>query len=158
MRNRLGIYLTLLLSVAAQFFALKYLKLFPDLALITAVFAGIFMGPFEGVAVALIAGFARGCFSVGTVGVDMLTFPLVAYVSSLFSGMFYRRNLLFDMAAVLTAAIFIFSIQAVYISLFFGVDVSVASVLSESRAQIFFTVLAVPFVFPFWCAFLMVEE
>ena len=158
MKNRILVYTVLLFSLALQLFALRYLRVFPDLALMMAVFAGIFLGSFEGVAVGLAAGFLRGCFSSGTAGLDMGTFAVVAYASSVFSSMFYKRNLLFDMISVLAAAIFIFSAQALYFSVLYGVDVYVMSVLKESLRQILFTVLAVPFIFPVWCAFLKVEE
>ena len=123
-----------------------------------AVFAGIFFGPFEGIVLALLAGFVRGCFSSGTTGLDMVTFVIVAYASSVFSSMFYKRNLLFDMVSVLLAAVFVYAAQALFFSSLYGSDVSVMSVLGESRGQIFFTVIAVPFVFPFWCALLRIEE
>lgn len=158
MKNRLALYITLIISVAAQLLALKYFRVFPDLALMIAVFSGMFFGPFEGVVVGLFSGFLRSCFSSGTMAVDMVTFSLSAYASSIFSLMFYKRNLLFHVVSVMASAFLVFFAQALYLRYLYGVDISLASVLTETRGQVFLSALTAPFIFPIWALILRVEE
>lgn len=158
MKNRFGAYIILLLSLALELFALKYSRVFPELTLMFVVFAGIFFGPFEGVVLGVTAGFLRACFSSGTFGTDMIMFAFIAYVSSVFSVMFYKKNPLFHAVLVLAAFISFLSAQAIFFSAAYGTDIPVVTVLNGSRLQILFTVLTAPFIFPLWCSFLKIEE
>lgn len=158
MKNRTLPYLLLLFSLTVQMILLRYVTVFPDLVLMTAVFGGIFLGPFQGAALGLAGGFLRGCFSSGTIGPDMVVFSISAYLSSVFSMMFYKRNPLFHIFSVLISAVCVFMAQAVYLSYRYGADISPIAVLAASRTQIFLTALAAPLLFPLWAFALEVEE
>jgi rod shape-determining protein MreD len=158
MKNSSGAYITLVISLVAQLFALKYFRVSPDLMVMITVFSGIFLGVFEGAALGLTAGFLRGCFSSGTIGPDMFALSVSAYAAAAFSSMFYRFNPLFHVVSVILASVFVLFAQATYLSSFYGVDVSFAGVLAEYRWQIFLTALFTPFMFRLWSSILGSEE
>jgi hypothetical protein len=152
------LYLLLVGSLVIQLFALKYFREFPDLALMMAVFAGIFFGPFEGAALGLASGFFRGCFASGSTGLDMVVFSAVAYVSSLFSLMFYKRNPLFHVIAVLAASLFVLFAQSVYFGSVYDAEISFMDVLARNKSQIFLTAAFSPLIFSLWSVLLKTEE
>ncbi|MFA6636050.1 MAG: hypothetical protein WCV56_02900 [Candidatus Omnitrophota bacterium] len=158
MNRAASLYVLLIGSLVIQLFALKYFRAFPDLALMTAVFAGIFFDPFEAAALGLAAGFFRSCFASGSTGLDMVIFSAAAYISSLFSLMFYRRNPLFHVIAVLAASLFVLFTQAVYFGAVYDAEISFIDVLSRNKGQIFLTAAASPIIFPLWSVLLKTEE
>ncbi|HPN73307.1 MAG TPA: rod shape-determining protein MreD [Candidatus Omnitrophota bacterium] len=158
MKNRLTAYTILIASISGQLFALKYFRFFPDLTFLYTVFFGIFYGPYEGAVMGLAAGFLRACFSVGTSGLDMFMLPVTAYVSYLFSELFYKKNPLFQVLMSLSGFVFFISAQAFFLGGVYDLDMKLTDVLSESRWQISLTVLAAPFIFPLWCGILRTGE
>ncbi len=147
MKDRLYLYSLLVIFLSVQVVLMKRTAWVPDLVLLTVVFTGIFRGWGEGAVFGLAAGFLRGCFSVGTPGLDILLFPAVGAVSSVLPAMFYRQN---PAAQVFAATAVVFTVVAahtLYLNATCGNDIGIFFALKNSWKCLALTVAVSPLVF-----------
>ena len=147
MKKHIWVYAVLVFSLSLQLSVLRNIRLLPDLALLVVVFTGIFFGPLEGVALGALAGFLRGCFSPGTMALNVALFPAVGYISSVISAMFYKKNPLFHVVCVLVGVLFIVSVQILYFNSMHAAEMTLRDVLLHNRIRLALTVLSAPLVF-----------
>ena len=157
MKKRLRLYSLIFASVLVQVFALRYIPIFPDIILLIVVFSGIFFGPAEGAVAGLVAGFMRGCFSAGTFPVDLVVFPLVGYLSSMLSVLFYKRNPAFQLFAAAVGMFLVVSFHTLYFNAVGG-GLSLSSVFIKSWKYLAVTVFISPFIFAILGTLLQLEE
>mgnify|MGYP006306368349 CR=1 FL=1 len=146
-RRRTTLFALLVICFAVQAFAMKRTGVFPDLVLLVVVFTGIFFGSREAVAFGLIAGFMRGAFSVDTMGVDILVFPLVGALSSMLGGMVYHQNPAAQMLAVSASIVVVIAAHTGYLNMISGNNASLLHVFYASWKTIALTVAVSPFFF-----------
>jgi rod shape-determining protein MreD len=158
MKTRLYLYGLLIISVAIQAVLVKRTVWFPDMILLMVVFAGVFRGGIEGLEFGLAAGLLRGCFSVGTLPLDIFLFPAVGAISAGLTRMFYRQN---PAAQIFTTVIAVFIVvvaHTLYLNITGGNDVEIPFVFRASWKHLAVTVLVSPFVFAFLKESLRLEE
>ncbi|MDD4956676.1 MAG: LytS/YhcK type 5TM receptor domain-containing protein [Candidatus Omnitrophica bacterium] len=117
MRKNIYFIVILLFALALQTVSLKSLRWFPDIVLLMVVFAGIFGGSVEGFVVGLIAGFFRGCFSVETMALDMVLFPVVGLIASMLSRTIYAHNPLAQEITAVVAVLTVLTAHALYLGI-----------------------------------------
>jgi len=94
-----------------------------------------------------LAGFLRGLMSVHTLPVDIVIFPLLAFVSGVISHIFYRHN---PVTHIFIAASAIFSLIAAhltYLNIISGSQMNLGPVFEDSWRTITATILLAPFIF-----------
>ena len=158
MKTRIYLYVLLIVSVMVQAVLLKHVAWFPDIILLVVVFTGIFRGGIEGLELGLVAGFFRGCFSVGTLPLDILLFPAVGAISSMSTRMFYRQNPATQIFTTMVAAITVVIAHTLYLNMTGGNDVGIPFVFLASWKCLAVTVFVSPFVFAFLKELLRLEE
>ena len=156
--KRLYIFLLLLLFVLLQVGLFKGAAWSPDLIVLMVVFIGIFRGTREALVYGLIAGFLRGCFSEGTIYLDILLFPLAGMVSSILGRMFYRQNPAVQALNALIVMVLIMFVHTAFLNITSGNDIPISFVYAASWRRIAVTVLVSPFVFSFLAYLLRLED
>ena len=156
MRKRL--YFSLIIVVLIQAMLMRRIFWFPDLVLLTVVFAGIFRGNLEGVCTGFVAGFLRGCFSVNMLGLDIFLFPFIGIMSAMMPRMFYRQNPAAQMFTVLITMVTAITAHTLYLNFVGGNDITVSSVLLRSWKCLAVTIMVSPLFFMFLKSLLRMEE
>lgn len=158
MKNTIKIYIALVITLSIQLLASRYSKIFPDLSLMLVVFGGIFFGFLEGVALGIVTGFLRGCFSSGAMAPQVISLGVVAYMSSMFSSMFYRKNPFFHALSILVACLLVVFVQIVHLRTSYSSDISFLEFTVANKWRVFYTVLTGPLIFQFWFFLFRTEE
>jgi rod shape-determining protein MreD len=157
MRKQLLLYVLIFVSVLLQVFVLRYAPAFPDIILLLVVFSGIFFGVAGGLSAGFVAGFLRGCFSVGTFPADLFIFPIVGYISSMLSFLFYKRNPAFQVFAAAVGMFLVVFFHTLYFNATGGA-LSLSSVLLKSWKYLAVTIFLSPFIFAILGSLLQIEE
>ena len=122
------------------------------------VFVSIFRGSVEGAGFGLVAGFLRGCFSVGTFPVDIFLFPIVGMISSLFPKMVYRHKPVAQVFISMVAIFFVITVHVTYINLTSSNNVGIPFVFLNSWRPITATIITAPILFAVLRIALNVQE
>lgn len=158
MRKRIFLYSLLVTFVLTQVVLMKCVTWFPDIILLIVVFTGVFWGGVEGLGVGFAAGFLRGCFSIGTLPVDILVFSAVGVISWLLAKMFYHQNPVVQIVITIVALLIVVISHTVYLNVISGNNVSLPLVLLASRMSLTVTVFISPVVFSFLKGLVGVKE
>lgn len=158
MSRLLWLYALLLVSVVAQSVLFRFVVWFPDLILLTVVFAGIFRRLDEAVVLGVVAGFLRNCFSVQPLFLDIFLFPLVGIISFLLGGMFYRRNPVVQIFTSLVCMAMVVAAHLLYFNLAMGNDIAIVPVFIRSKGVIAVTALFSPLFFAIFKGLQLQEE
>ncbi len=149
MKKNLNILILLLGSVFIQIFLTRNIICFPDIILLVVVFAGIFLGAGSGAWVGITAGFLRGCFSCGTIFLDISLFLIIGINSSFLAEKFYKYNPVVQ-SFISGAAIFItITGRTLYFNVAGGNPVSILSPYAANWKMIGITILLSPIFFAF---------
>jgi len=146
-RTLLFVFLTC--CFAMQVVIMRRTDAFPDIVLLVVVFSGIFLGGAEAVIVGLIAGFFRGCFSVGTMGLDIFLFPLLGAFSSALGRRVYRQDPVAQVLTVISALVILVVSHTAYLNILSGNSISVWSMFLRSWKALAATVIISPLFFAF---------
>jgi len=122
------------------------------------VFVSIFRGSIEGARFGLVAGFLRGCFSVGTFPVDIFLFPVVGMISSLFPKMVYRDKPVAQVFISVAAIFFVIAVHVIYINLASSSNVGIPFIFLNSWRTITATIVTAPILFAVLRVVLNVQE
>ncbi len=158
MRTRVYLYSLLIVSVGVQVILMRRIVWFPDLILLMVIFTAIFRGGIEGAGFGLAAGFLRGCFSVGTLPLDIFLFPAVGAISARLTRMFYRQNPAAQVFTTVIAALIVVAAHTLYLNVTAGNDVKISFAFLSSWRSVIVTVLVSPFAFAFLKTLLRLEE
>ncbi|MEA3489188.1 MAG: rod shape-determining protein MreD [Candidatus Omnitrophota bacterium] len=149
MKIRWRSFICLIVCVLVQVALMRYVTFFPDVILLFVVFTGIFRGGTEAAVSGFLAGFLRGCFSVGTSALDIFLFPAVGILSSALGGKVYRQN---PVAQIFIAAIAVVTVviaHTIYLNVMTGSGIGIGFVFLNSWKTLVATVLVAPFFFVF---------
>jgi len=144
MKNRVHLYILLVISVLVQVVLMKHAVWVPDIILIMVVFAGIFLGVAEGLGFGLAAGFLRGCFSVQTFPLDIFLFPIIGLISAMLARMFYRQNPAAQVFITMVALAVVVTAHTLYLNAVACNDVGLGHVFLMSWRPFLVTVLVSP--------------
>jgi len=144
----------LVVCVLVQVILMRDAAWFPDIILIMVVFTGIFRGGTEALALGIVAGLLRGSFSVGTLPLDILIFPLVGVMSAALARMFYRQNPAIQVLITSAALAAVVAAHTLYLNVVSGNDVALSFVFMNSLWTLALTVILSPLIFlmlrPLW--------
>lgn len=158
MKTRLFLYILLVLGVAAQVVLMMRLSWFPDLVLLMVVFVSIFRRVGESIVFSFVAGFLRGCFSLGTLGVDILLFPAVSALSSMLAKMFYRQNSAAQIFITTIAFAVVLGSHTFYLNVTGDSNIAFSSAVSANWRHMAATIFICPFAYAAVKGLLRLEE
>lgn len=140
-------YAFLFIALLFQIRFAEYNIWFPDLMLLIVVFTGVFRGTTAGMRIGLAAGLLRGIFSIYTLPLDILLFPLAGMAASMMTRMFYRQNFFVQMFIAAIAVSSSIALHVFYLNVLSGNELDIPLVFAKSWRVIIVTIMAAPPVF-----------
>ena len=147
MKNFFYPYLWLVIALLFQVSISPLTVWCPDLLLLAAISFAVFSDTGKGLMFSFLAGFLRGLMSVHTLPVDIVIFPLLAFVSVVISRIFYRHN---PVTHIFITALAIFSLIAAhltYLNIISGNQMNLGPIFEDSWRTITSTIFLAPFIF-----------
>ncbi len=147
MRKKLNLFIFLLGCIFVQIFLGRNFSFFPEVIVLTVVFAGIFFGANFAAWFGAIAGFLRGCFSCAPLFLDVFLFFAIGILSSFLANKFYKYSPAVQ-AFISALAMFVIILgHTLYFNFVCGSSVNILSLAAENWKMIGITILFSPIFF-----------
>jgi len=147
MREKLNLLIFLLGCVFVQIFLGRNFSFFPEIIVLTVVFAGIFFGANFAAWFGAIAGFLRGCFSSGPLFLDVFLFFAIGIISSFLANKFYRYSPVVQALIAALATFVIILGHTLYFNFVCGSSVNILSLAAENWKMVGITIFFSPIFF-----------